>query len=905
METLYHIFVVLAYVAGIGFLLSGLDDMIFDTQFLLFLWRQRKKPPVTMQQLRLAQEQWIALLVPAWQEGGVVNKMTEYAAKVIIYEKYDIFIGVYPNDPETNHCVDEACANNPRLHKIVVPHPGPTSKADCLNWIYRAVRLNEIPGVREYAVIALHDSEDILHPLTLKVYNYFVPTKYDMGQLPVFALELPVWKYWVGNIYVDDFAELHTKDMFVRESIGGIVPSAGVGTAFSRQLMEALGAENGGDPFRIGNLTEDYEIGIRAKRAGYRVGVVSYPVERLVRRARKDGSLGAPETVTEIVAVREPFPTNFAVCVRQRSRWILGISFQTWEQTGWAGSWAVRYTLLRDRRAPLTHLINMIGYIVLLFALFQIGFKYTPWAASVYLPPLFTADSLLWKIAILCTCLLGYRIIQKMISVYSIYNLKQAIFSIPRMIISNLVNFLATWRATRMYAANKLFGTPLVWLKTAHFFPDEADLSEYKRTIEDLLVAEGLVTREQIVAALEVEKSVSVPLALLRLGLLDEEQFTDIWSKYSKLPVQTVNPSDVAGTLLGEFAEQRSVACDAIPLKEENGRVVIAFREPPADGQMLKMRSFFGGKTVTPVLCRPSNIDYARARIYPRVVLPPSRTQQLLDRFQQASGAEPRVFLEALINTHSSRRALPDVLTDRGMLDEGVARKLWAEVVGVPLWETKLFTLDPECYTRGGAGFWWLHRMLPATGGRILTAFTPHPEVVALLGSKLSVPPNLRAELPGKFELITRAAGISFDTDQALVDRLVIDGTLKKQDVPDVKELRTLIADPIPKWLLVQKLVSGEQLHRAFVAIAGLPDAGDWNTGEARRLAVILPPGFACEYRVYPLDEKQGAIRLGLAQMPSLETLHAIYDRLSGYSLCFQALSVADAARLHELNQPR
>src|ERR1041385_3418329 len=292
METLHQIFVVLAYIAGTGFLLSGLDDLIFDTQFLLFLWRQRKWPPITLKQMRLAQEQWIAIYVPAWQEGGVVNKMAEYASKVVMYEKYDIFIGVYPNDPETNHCVDEVCAANPHLHKVVVPHPGPTSKADCLNWIYRAMRLNEIPGVREYAIVALHDSEDILHPLTVKVYNYFVPSMYDMAQLPVFALELPVLKYWVGNIYADDFSELHTKDMFIREAIGGVVPSAGVGTAFGRKLLEVLGAENGGDPFRIGNLTEDYEIGIRAKRAGLRVGVVSYPVERIVRRPRKDGSLG-------------------------------------------------------------------------------------------------------------------------------------------------------------------------------------------------------------------------------------------------------------------------------------------------------------------------------------------------------------------------------------------------------------------------------------------------------------------------------------------------------------------------------------------------------------------------------------------------------------------------------------
>jgi len=169
MEILEHIFVALAYVAVIGFLINGLDDLFFDVGFLHFLWRSRKDRHLTLQDLKLVPEQWIALFVPAWQEGGGVNKMAEYASRICIYERYDIFIGVYPNDPETIQCVDKLSAVNSRIHKVVVPHAGPTSKADCLNWIYKAMRLNEVPGVREYKVIALHDAEDVLHPLVLKV----------------------------------------------------------------------------------------------------------------------------------------------------------------------------------------------------------------------------------------------------------------------------------------------------------------------------------------------------------------------------------------------------------------------------------------------------------------------------------------------------------------------------------------------------------------------------------------------------------------------------------------------------------------------------------------------------------------------------------------------------------------
>src|ERR1044072_4887965 len=118
MEVIEQICLVLAYVAAIGFLVSGLDDLFFDSLFLNYLLKNRKKPTNSLTGLRLAPEQWIAVCVPAWQEGGVVDKMAAYSSRVVLYEKYDIFIGVYPNDPETNACVDRICADNPRIHIV-------------------------------------------------------------------------------------------------------------------------------------------------------------------------------------------------------------------------------------------------------------------------------------------------------------------------------------------------------------------------------------------------------------------------------------------------------------------------------------------------------------------------------------------------------------------------------------------------------------------------------------------------------------------------------------------------------------------------------------------------------------------------------------------------------------------
>ncbi len=900
MQTIEQVFLVLAYFTAIGFLINGLDDLFFDSNFLSYLWRNRTKPNVALKDLKLAPEQWIALFVSAWQEGGVVNQMANYAARVVMYEKYDIFIGVYPNDPETIACVDKLCAANPRIHKVLVPHSGPTSKADCLNWIYRAMRLNEVPGVREYKVIALHEAEDIIHPLVLKVYNYHVPRQYDMAQVPVFALELPALKYWTGNSCVDDSAEWHTKDLFVRQNLGGIVPSTGIGTAFARQVLDRLAANNNGEPFVVGNLTEDYEVGIRVKRAGFRTGVVSCPVDRVVCRKRPDGTQGPPETITEIVAIRESVPNTFAAAVRQRSRRMLGISFQSWEQAGWGGTLAERYTLLRDRRAPLTHLLNMLGYGLLLYVVAQGLFRLTPWATNFYWRSPLDYDSLLWKIIIVDSWLLAYRIIQKIISVQAIYNLKQALFSVPRGVVGNFINFMATMRAARMYFAHKILGKPIVWLKTAHAFPGEADLHEYTRTIEDLLVESGMATHEQIERAIQSEQGASAPLCLLRLGLLEERHFTSIWARHSGLNVEFIDPHGIPEKLFRLMPEAQSLHLDAVPVGERHGKVVMAFCEPPSKEQLVQLNQQFG-VAVQPVLARPSNLTFARDRAYPRLVLPPSRLVEATERLHRVAIVENQTFLEALSSQHTTRRSLPDVLVDMGMVTEPQARRVWSEIVGCAPVDSKECSLNQELYLHFGPVFWWVHRLLPITWDIIATAVPPHPAMTDWLARKMGAQAEFVADLPGHVELAAHTFGANVDPDQMLIDCLAAKGQLKAGDVAKLKAMRSLIADPVPGWLRLQNLASVEQVHEAFLEICQLPHASPWKIEEVRRLWPVLPPGFAEDHGCYCLEETGGAIRLGLAQMPSVKMMRELHDRLSGYALCFQSLSFQETVALQQI----
>ena len=162
------------------------------------------------------------------------------------------FVGAYPNDSETNAEIERAKRRHRRVVRVETPIPGPTSKADCLNHIVRAIFAYEAEHGIEFAGVVLHDSEDVVHPLELKFFNYLLPRK-DMIQLPVVSLERGLGEP-IACTYMDEFAEWHAKDLVVRESAVGWIPSAGVGTCFSRKAMDLL-RQDGRDPFSIKTLT--------------------------------------------------------------------------------------------------------------------------------------------------------------------------------------------------------------------------------------------------------------------------------------------------------------------------------------------------------------------------------------------------------------------------------------------------------------------------------------------------------------------------------------------------------------------------------------------------------------------------------------------------------------------------
>jgi hypothetical protein len=307
----------LMYLLALWVVLSGLDDVF--VQAVAFWLRLRGGSGIrtpSESDLRKARLKRIAVFVPLWREHRVIRRMLEHNLAAVRYPAWDVFVGVYPNDPETGAAVAEAAALFPNVHLAMCPHPGPTSKADCLNWVYQRMLLLEEERRVRFEAVVIHDAEDLIHPESLRLIAYWLE-KYDMVQIPVLPLPTPP-REWTHGLYCDEFAQYQSTDIPVRQFLGGFIASNGVGTGFSRAVLEALAGRDGNRIFEPSCLTEDYDAGFRVHALGRPQLFV--PIHY---------AAGGP------VATREYFPRSFRAAIRQRTRWVMGIALQGWERHGW------------------------------------------------------------------------------------------------------------------------------------------------------------------------------------------------------------------------------------------------------------------------------------------------------------------------------------------------------------------------------------------------------------------------------------------------------------------------------------------------------------------------------------------------------------------------------------------
>ncbi len=431
--------------AGVGFLIGGIDDLVVDLLYFVRRGWRRERATADHVGASDAQSRRIAVFVPAWDEAGVIGAMLTAALDRIDHPDYQIYVGTYPNDRATIDAVAAIAERDARVRLVIGTRPGPTTKADCLNTLWHALARDESAGPRA-AFVVLHDAEDVVHPHELRVFDRLIGA-YAAVQLPVRPLvdrDAPL----VSGHYADEFAEAHAKQLVVRAGLGAALPLAGVGCAIERSMLDAIAEARGGDPFDAASLTEDYELGLAIAARGGR-GV-------LARVRSDDGTL---------VAVRAYFPATLTAAVRQKARWMTGIALAGWDRVGWGRTFDLsdHWMRMRDRRAPLAVLVLAAAYVAVVSWGVALLLHWTTGSApTVPLP--------FWLVAV-NAALLVWRLAMRMAFTGAIYGWREALWSLPRAFVGNVISLLAARRAIVRYIA-MLRGAAPVWDKTAHAFPD-------------------------------------------------------------------------------------------------------------------------------------------------------------------------------------------------------------------------------------------------------------------------------------------------------------------------------------------------------------------------------------------------------------------------------------------------
>ncbi|NKD45919.1 glycosyl transferase family protein [Haematospirillum jordaniae] len=684
------IFVMLVYMG------SNLDDLVIDIIFFgrwiyksLFVFRRSK--PMAIEVLHRAQQQPVALMFPSWQESGIIYSSLSNMFRTLDYSNFHVFVGTYPNDPDTGKEVEKLCSTLGNVHHIITPLPGPTCKADCLNWIVKGITEYEQANGMRFEVIVMQDAEDIVHPLSLKLFNFLIP-RFDLVQTPVISLERP-WHDLTGGHYMDEFAELHSKEIIVREFLAGVVPGAGVGTAYSRRALDAARTEQG-EVFNTGTLTEDYEFSLRLKKAGMKQIFARVPFVRTV--SRKQWLTGKEQLVTivDYICTREYFPNAFWAAVRQKSRWTIGIALQGWRNFGWDGSWAIRYLLMRDRKMVVLSHAAPFGLFVVLV---HVGIALWAWSMEdSYQPaPVLPDDSPFWLVVWINQALLAYRLFQRHYWTHKYYGWSAIPMIIPRYLWAIVINYCAVIRALRMFGHHLRTGEKIGWDKTSHEYPDEAHLKLYRRRIGDLMIERQFITPTQLEQALAMqkEKGGTIGNILMEMGLVNQDQFLEVLGMQVRLEVRAIDPFSVPDTILQRFPASLAKQFSMFPVGlSASGNLMVAALSVPTQEQVETVETAIGGRAEF-CLAVSSEILFAIHRRYGGIPEDAAKGKggagpPLGQRLVEAGVITAEMLAGALREQRRSYKPMGQILLDldllpsQATLDDAVKK---AAAAGIPL----------------------------------------------------------------------------------------------------------------------------------------------------------------------------------------------------------------------------
>jgi adsorption protein B len=299
------------------------------------------------------------------------------------------------------------------------------------------------------------------------------------------------------------------KDVPVREKISGFVPYAGTGTGFSRRVFRTLEQIGGYKIFNEESMTEDYSMSKRIKETGF----TSIFVNLVLKGGDEKWYTPLCKRAT-FIANWAYFPMDFTRAVRQKTRWIIGISLQEWEMGGWSGSLRIKENLLKDRKVFVAAGTSLLGYVLLLyFIVFALGENNI---IPFKLLPIIESGQKLQRLVLVDTFFMFFRMFQRIVFVGMVYGLTEGLLSIPRLVVGNVINGLAAFRALQAFARARQGKAAVRWDTTQHVegvgeLPSDDDDTDRRQSekrenldVDSLISAFGSRDVWEVIHAMEV-----------------------------------------------------------------------------------------------------------------------------------------------------------------------------------------------------------------------------------------------------------------------------------------------------------------------------------------------------------------------------------------------------------------
>jgi adsorption protein B len=206
--------------------------------------------------------------------------------------------------------------------------------------------------------------------------------------------------------------------------------------------------------------------------------------------------------------------------------------------------------------------------------------------------------------------------VQRFHSVFHVYGFTQACVSVPRLVWGNFINFFATMRALRIFAASKRSGKTITWDKTAHVFPPESELSALRVRLGDLLVKKRHISIANLDEALDEQRHSSRLLGqiLVAKGWLTESVLVKTLAAQLSVRSRTVDPRTTPEHLLAAVPRVVMIRYSVFPVDARpDGTLVLVSERIPTPQEIVSLEDALE-RPVEIELCTRSDIAFAIAR---------------------------------------------------------------------------------------------------------------------------------------------------------------------------------------------------------------------------------------------------------------------------------------------------